>query len=171
MTDEETGEVESTAVRHWIRAVSDAAIPFESRWTWAALKRVDSDIYWRLSEQCELFDRVIDAGSIADIELHGAATCRGYTKAFQVLECAAEPDDAYQLGQDPRTGFRIAIGQQKAAAERVRELHGDPVVWITPDEVAAIFANLEAFKPVAAVKRLFPGAEILDVRPGHPAEC
>ena len=32
--------------------------------------------------------------------------CRGYTKAFQVLQTAVEPDDAYLLGQDPRTGFR-----------------------------------------------------------------
>jgi hypothetical protein len=50
------------------------------------------------------------------------------------------------------------------AAERVRELHGATVIWITPDEVAAIMANLEAFKPIATIKRLFPGAEILDVR-------
>src|ERR1700730_11368744 len=165
MTDEETGEVESTAVRHWIRAVSEAAIPFERRWTWAALKRVDSDIYCRLGEQCHLFDRAGDAGSAADIELHGAAMCRGYTKAIQVLVDAAEPDDAYQLGQDPRTGFRMAVGHQKAAAERVRELHGEAVVWITPDEVAALIAGIQAFKPIVALKRLFPGAEILDLRP------
>jgi hypothetical protein len=46
---------------------------------------------------------------------------------------------------------------------RVRELHGDMVVWITPDEVATVLANLEAFKPIAAIKRLFPGAEMVDV--------
>jgi hypothetical protein len=50
----------------------------------------------------------------------------------------------------------------------VRELHGESVSWITPDEVAALLANVEAFKPVAAIKRLFPGAEILDLRPGDP---
>jgi hypothetical protein len=69
-----------------------------------------------------------------------------------------------------RSGFRVAIGQQKAAAKRVRELHGDRVVWVTPDEVAAIVANLEAFKPIAAIKRLFPGAEIVNVFPGEPAK-
>jgi hypothetical protein len=52
----------------------------------------------------------------------------------------------------------------------VRELHGDKVVWITPDEVAAIVANIEAFKPIATIKRLFPGAEILDFHPGEPAK-
>ena len=56
----------------------------------------------------------------------------------------------------------VVIGQQKAAARR--ELSGKAVIWITPDEVAAVLANLEASKPIAAVKTLFPGAEILDVR-------
>jgi hypothetical protein len=32
--------------------------------------------------------------------------------------------------------------------QRVRELHGGKMVWVT-DEVAAIVANLEAFKPIA----------------------
>jgi hypothetical protein len=49
-------------------------------------------------------------------------------------------------------------------------LYGQTVVWITPDEVAAIVANLEAFKPIAAIKRLFPGAEILGVRPAISAK-
>jgi hypothetical protein len=83
--------VEDAALRHWIGAVSEAAVPFESRWTWAALKRVDPDIHRRLREQLDLFDHAVDAGSTADIELHGAATCRGYMTAFQVLEGAAEP--------------------------------------------------------------------------------
>jgi len=124
MTDEETGEVESTAVRHWIRAVSEAAIPFESRWTWAALKGVDSDIYCRLGEQCDLFGRALGTGSLADIEAHGAATCRGYAKAFQVLQAAAEPDDAYQLGQDPLTGFRVAIGRPRRSRAEFRRWPG-----------------------------------------------
>jgi hypothetical protein len=58
-------------------------------------------------------------------------------------------------------GFRVGIGHQKGGAQRVREIHGEAVVWMTSDEVAAIIANLDAFKPVAAIKRLFPGAEIL----------
>jgi hypothetical protein len=165
MTDEETGEVKSTAVRYWIRAVSEAAIPFESRWTWAALKRVNSEVHDRLRKQCDLFAYSLENGSFADVKAHGLATCRGYAKAFQVLATAAEPDATYQLGEDPHTGFRVAIGHQKAAAERVRESHGEGVVWITPDEVAALLGNLEAFKPIAGIKRLFPGAEILDIRP------
>ena len=102
--------------------------------------------------------------------MHGAALCRGYAKAIQVLEVAAKPDDAYMLGQDMRSGFRVAIGRRQAVAQRVRKVHGETVVWITPDEVATIVANLEAFKPIAAIKRLFPGAEMLRVHADEPAK-
>jgi hypothetical protein len=37
----------------------------------------------------------------------------------------------------------------------------------TPDHESA---NIEAFKPIATIKRLFPGAEILDLHPGEPAK-
>jgi hypothetical protein len=154
---------EHAAIRTWVPNVSTAAIPFESRWTLAALKRVDPDVHRRLREQRALFDQALVAGTADEIERHGAAMCRGYAKAVQVLETAGEEDDAYMLGQDPRSGFRIAIGQQKPAAQRVRQLHGEVVTWITPDEVAAVLANLEAFKPILAIKRRFPGAEIVEV--------
>jgi hypothetical protein len=145
-------------------------LPFESRWTLAALRRADADLHRRFRDQQALFDSAMLTGSAGDIERHGAAMCRGYAVAIQALERAAEPDDAYMLGQDGHTGFRVAIGQQKAAASRMRELHGDRVVWLTPDEVAAIVANLESFKPIAAIKRLFPGAEMLDLYPDAPAQ-
>jgi hypothetical protein len=167
MTTIATIQHEHAAIRKWQRAVAEAALPFEARWTLAALKRDDADIYQRLQDQRSLFDHALVAGTAEDIQLHGAALCRGYAKAIQVLEVAAEPDDAYMRGQDMRSGFRVAICQHKAAAQRVRELYGETVVWITPDEVAAIVANLDAFKPLAMIKRLFPGAEILDVHPGE----
>jgi hypothetical protein len=161
---------EDAAIRKCMAAVSEAATPFESRWTWGGLHRVDPDVHRRLIEQRNLLNKAMVTGTAAEIEMHGAAMCRGYAKAVQVLVQAAAPDDAYMLGQDPRSGFRVAIGEQQAAAERVRELHGQTVIWITPDEVATIVANLEAFKPIVAIKRMFPGAEILDVRPGDPTK-
>ena len=158
------------AIRKWQGAVAEAALPFESRWTLAALKRVDADLYRRFRDQHPLFDQALFTGTAEEIDLHGAALCRGYSQVIQALERAAEPDDAYLLGEDMRTGFRVAIGQQKAAARRVRGVHGQAVIWITPDEVAAVIANVEAFKPIAVIKRLFPGAEMLDLHPGEPAK-
>jgi hypothetical protein len=165
-----TVQRERAAIRRWQGAVAEAALPFESRWTWAALKRVDAGIHRRLFDQCGLFDQMLITGTPEEIELHGAALCRGYAVAIQTLERAAEPDDAYLLGQDSRSGFRVAIGQQKAAAQRVRELHGNSVIFVTPDEVAMTIANIDAFKPINTVKHLFPGAEVIDVRPHEPAK-
>jgi hypothetical protein len=161
---------EQGAIRRWQADVAEATLPFERRWTLAALKRVDPDIHRRLIAQRSLLDQALVTGTPEEIELHGAALCRGYAKAIQVLEVAAEPDDAYMLGQNMQSGFRVAIGRQKAVAQRAREVHGETVVWITPDEVATIVANLEVFKPIVAIKRLFPGEEMLDVHPGEQPE-
>lgn len=157
-------------VRHWIGEVSAAAASFERRWTWLALKRVNPDLAKRFQEQRDLFDAALVIGAASEIELHGAATCRGYAALVSTMEKAVEPDDAYMLGQDPKSGFRIAVGHQKAAADRVAEVHGDAVVWITPDEVAALMAGIEGFKQIASIKKLFPGAEIIDLHPGEPAK-
>src|SRR3954447_1575738 len=97
-------------VRYWSREISAAAVALERRWTLAALKRVDPDLAERLSKQQELFNRAAVTGTIEEVEAHGAAMCRGYAAAVRALEANSEPDDAYTLGQDPRSGFKIAIG-------------------------------------------------------------
>jgi hypothetical protein len=166
MTTIATIQGEDTALRKWYRTTTEAAAIFESRWTMAALRRVDGDLHRRLRLQSSLFDTAMVTGTAEEIETHGAALCRGYAAATQALEAAVEPDDAYVLGFDGKSGFRVAIGHRKAAARRVRGLYAN-AVWITPDEVAAVLANLKAFNPVAEIKRLFPGAEILEVRPSE----
>lgn len=149
------------AVRHWLGQVSAAAALFESRWTQLALRRVSPSVAQALFEQRGLFDEATFSGSSDEIETHGAAMCRGYAAAVRALEQASEPDDAYQLGQDPVSGLKVAVGTQRAAVDRVRTIHGADVIWITPDEVAAMLASVEAFKFVGAVKQLFPGAEVV----------
>jgi hypothetical protein len=154
---------ENEKIRGLASEVSRAAARFESRWTLAALRRVDLALHRRFVEQRNLTDEAFVTGSVEAVEEHAAAMQRGYAAAIRALEAAAEPDDAYQLGHDNRTGLTIAIGEQRAAAERVRDLHGERVVWVTADEVAGLVAGLEQFKTLAAVKRLFPGAEAVDL--------
>lgn len=161
MSDLGTIKREDTALGKWFALTSEAAAVFESRWTLAALRRVNADLHRRLRLQSSLFDKAMITGTPEEIEIHGAALCRGYAVAVSALEAAAEPDNAYMLGMDSKTGFRVAIGNQKAAARRVSELHRD-AVWITPDETATVLANLDAFKPVAKIKQMFPGAEIME---------
>lgn len=161
----------SSVVRHWLAEVSAAALPFESRWTWLTLRRVDDDLGRRLFEQRGLFDQACVTGTAKEVETHGAAMCRGYAAAVRALEQAGAEDDAYMLGQCPRTGFKIAVGQQKASVDRVREVHGNSVCWISPDEVASLLSGMESFKFVAAVKNRFPGAEVIDRYPDDPAKA
>jgi hypothetical protein len=156
-------KAEDAAMRHWMQATTSAAVPFEGRWSLNALNRVNPDIHRRLVEQRSLFDQAVVTGSAAEIETHGAALCRGYHIAAETMQAAAEPDDAYLIGQDPRSGLKVAVSQIKAAAERARQLHGKGTLWVTPDEVAILLANAEQLR-ITIVKQHFPGAEIVDVR-------
>lgn len=135
---------------------SAAAAVFESRWTMRALRRVDAELCQAVDEQRQLFHEAILTGEDDQIREHGEAMCRGWAAAVRRMEAAAEPDDAYLLGQSG--GMTVAIAAQRSAGARVRELHGTRVVFLTPDEVAAMFAGLQ---DIATVKALWPGAEIV----------
>lgn len=161
----------SAALAAWMGRVATAASGFERRWTAGALRRVDPDLAARIRDQVALFDRACITGADEEIERHGAATVRGWGACVRAMEASGEADDAYLLGWDPATGFRVAIGQQRAGADRVAELHGQGVVWVSPDEIAAVLASVESFKAIAAVKRFFPGAEMVDRLPEEPAKA
>jgi hypothetical protein len=142
----------------WQGRVSDAALPFEARWTEAALRRVDPALHARFRKQRELFNTALANGTINEVVEHGAATVRAYVAVVAVMEAAGAADDAYQIGRGP-AGLTIAIGPKPCCA-RVQELYGNAVQWFTSDEVAAIIEMDARFKALANVKRVFPGAEI-----------
>jgi hypothetical protein len=145
--------------------VSDAARAFESRWTLRALWRVDPDLHAMFLEQQALWNQALVAGSDAEIEEQTAAMCRGWAAITRRLVEAEAPDDAYLLGRCPKTGLAVAIGDQLAAMDRVRELHGEQIVWLTPAEVATLLAGTQA---LAELRQVFPGAEIIDLYPTEP---
>jgi hypothetical protein len=161
---------DTPVVTHWMKQVSIAAQSFESRWTSRALRRVDAVLAQAMREQIDLYQEACVTGSRADVEEHGAATVRGYQAITKAMIDAAEPDDAYMIGRDGKTGLVVAIGDQKACVERVREVVGQAAVWCSPDEVAALLAGIEGFKMIAAVKNRFPGAEIIERFPEEPAK-
>ena len=146
--------------------VGGAAEAFESRWTMAALKRVDPDLHLLFKEQQDLYHQALITDSEREIEIQAAAMCRGWAAIARTMEAAEVEDDAYVLGIHAATGTKVAIGEQKHAIERVRELHGDKVIWITPDEVAALISGMELLK---AAKGVFPDAEVINFYPGEPA--
>lgn len=159
-----TASVDVAAI---MERVSRAAAPFESRWTLDALRRLDADLHERLVDQRNLYHQALITGSPEEVEDQAAAMCRGWAAVTRAMEAAGIGDDAYLLGFHGATGTRVAIGEQKHAIARVRDLHGDPVIWITPDEVAALVAGLEAIK---AAKSLWPDAEIIRLYPNEPAQ-
>lgn len=148
-------------------AVSRAAMAYESRWTLAALRRVDRELYELLVEQQGLYHRAMMDGDEEEVRIQSGAMCRGWAAAARRLEQAAVEDDAYVLGRDLKTGTLVAIGAQRHASARVREVHGERVIWVTPDEVAALIAGMELLK---AAKEVFPNAEIIDLYPDEPAK-
>jgi hypothetical protein len=158
-------------VKNWRAQVAEAAYAFERRWTRLTLKRVEKELAAKLIRQQDLFNEACVTGTVAQIREHGAAMLRGYAVVTQALERAAVEDDAYLIGRCPKTGTTVAIGDQKAAIDRVREIHGEQVVLLSPDEVATLFGSVEALKTIAAIKRRFPGAEVIDRHPGEPAKA
>ena len=93
--------------------------------------------------------------------------CRGWAAVARAMEAAEAEDDAYLLGLHGPTGTKVAIGEQRHAIARVRELHGDKVIWITPDEVAALVGGMEMLK---AAKGVFPDAEVIKLYPGESSQ-
>lgn len=146
----------------WRTEISAAAGTFEARWTMIGLRRHDHDLAVALHEQKEMFAEVCAIGDMNEMQIHGASLVRGYAAAVKAMEAAQIPDDSYLLGVCPTTGFKVAIGVQKAARKRVVELYGQDVVMISPDEVATLMASSEAFMTVAAIKKKFPGAEVVE---------
>lgn len=146
----------------WQDRVSEAAQPFEARWTEAALNRIEPALHARFQQQRKLFNAALATGSIDEIADHGAAMVRGYVVLVTTMQGAAAPDDAYQIGRDPKSGLTVAIGP-KPCCERVNELYGNTVQWFSPDEVATLVAMDTRLKALAEVKRVFPGAQITRV--------
>lgn len=144
------------------RLVSEAARPFESRWTLKALYAEDKELYHRFREQQSLWNAALVTGSDIEIDDQTAAMVRGWQAIHSRMDEAEVPDDAYLIGVDTETGTQVAIGDRLAARDRVREVHGAQTVFLTPSEVAVLLASTQV---VTSLKRLFPGAELLEIRP------
>jgi hypothetical protein len=148
-----------------VRAENAAAAAFESRWTRRALRRVDPELERLLGEQWQLFSDALGEGMDQWIVIQGEAMVRGWHAA--IARMVAEPADAWLMGEDQASGMRVAISDQRASEATVRERYGDGVIFLTPDEVAAMATTLQR---VGVVKALWPGAEVLRVTKKEPPE-
>ena len=142
-----------------LRKVSETAALFETRWTLASLKRVNANLHEALEDQLAMFHESLVTGEDENIIYYGEGMCRGWWQATIEMEKAGVEDDAYLIGQFGQTV--VAIGRQARRPERVRELHGKNVIWVTPREVAALVSKVSLFDEV---KALWPDAELIDIR-------
>ena len=70
-----------------------AALPFESRWTEAALRRIDPVMHERFLAQRELFNAMLENGTLDEVGEHGAALVRAYVAVVATMEAAGGPDE------------------------------------------------------------------------------
>lgn len=159
------------AVQRMWQKVLEARAKFEGRWMMLSLHRVDEELYKNLMEQNDIFDEVTITGSPEDVEEHGEATIRGYEIAIKRMEKSEIEDDSYVMGCCPMTGLKIAIGSKRGSTKRIREVYGQDVVFISPDEVATIIAmkgecESKVIAFIHETKKLFPGAEMIASRYG-----
>lgn len=156
--------LDSKIIMRLLGEVAQAAALLEGRWTMGALARVDAALAQRMTEQIELYHAAQITGTMADLKTHTRGMIAGYKKCARAMEASGVEDDAYIIGQDTATGMRIAIGDKKASAARVAELFGSGVVWLNPDEIAKLYASIAGLRRIDALKSLFVGAEVVNIR-------
>ena len=88
---------------------------------------------------------------------------------IRALEATREPDDAYVLGQIETPAPRSPSGARRLLPPSAPSRFSGTVIWISPDQVAAVLAQLEG-QGALNYKRMLPGAEIIDIRTGGPAK-
>lgn len=138
---------------------------FTSRWRMSTLKRIEPDLYEALVDQKRLYDIALITGTDTEAREQASAMVRGWKAACARLEAPLQPDDAYFVGLDGRTGTYVVIGDHPASAARVQahpRYAGVNAVFMTPDEVAAIVAGMQT---LSAVKLAFPDAEVIEMHP------
>jgi hypothetical protein len=112
-----------------------------------------------LEDQIGMFHESLVTGSDHEIVKHGEATCRGWQAAVIAMEKSGIADDAYHVGVFGNT--TVVIGRMKTPPQYLIEQYGEDLVYLNPREVAAMWVKIEQ---VAEVKRLWPDAEVVDIR-------
>ena len=142
-------------------AVTKAASAFEARWTMLSLKRVDEELHDALAEQRELYYQAMINGASDDQDIQGKALVRGYAEAVHAMESANMPDDSYLTGE--YEGLMVVVSGQKVVFDRWEERnHIGRIIIISPDEIAYLFSTIKGLEQIEDIKRMFPGAEIIE---------
>src|SRR4030095_17234716 len=109
-----------------------------------------------LLEQRSFWLQAQITGDAQEVIEQGEAMIRGWQAAVARMVAVGARDDAYMLGQ--YGSMTVAVGAARNGHTRVCELGGQRVVWLTPDEVAQLYAGLQM---IGTVQELWPDAKVV----------
>lgn len=125
-----------------------AETAFHSRWRLSSLRRVDADLWQALTEQQELYGSACVMGTDAEARLQSEAMVRGWGAACRAME--GQPEDAYLMGMDDASGIQVVIAEHKGSRDALAKRYGEPLVLITPNEVAALLGSVAIIREAKA---------------------
>ena len=154
---------DKSVIQAIVDGVDHVAHEMEMKWGIDRLRLlVDDDLRARFDQQAEQFDEAILARDAKDVRKQGNAMRR----AWQALDRAATDSDKPELAPEvwefQGSDGVIAIVRTSPEANAVAREDRAVEVW-TLGEIAEVIANFR--DTVGAVKRVFPGAKVTDVRP------
>jgi hypothetical protein len=140
--------------------VGQAAISFEARWTYHALRRTNPELADKLSRQVQVWYDIKPSGDEERVLKIARSLVRGYELASAAMLAVDHPDDAYEVVMTDR-GRVITFGPKSCAEYLAGKYPGS--AHYTFEEAAELLAGMgdQAFP---LTKSLFPGAEIMPVR-------
>lgn len=148
----------AATVAQCLATVAPAETAFHSRWRLSSLKRVDAELWQAVTEQQELYGAACIMGSDEDAREAAASMVRGWNAACKAMETAQWGEDAYLMGMDDASGIQVVIAEHKGSRDALAKRYGEPLVLMTPSEVAALLGTV---KLIEQAKLHFPDAEIL----------
>ncbi len=152
-----------TSIQAMIDGVDIVAVEMEKKWGVGRLRLlVSDDLRARFDRQAEKFNRAVWAADVGDVKKHG----NGMHRAWLALDEAATEDGAKPLDPvvwETRIGARVlAIVQTSAEAHAISGDGRAREVW-TMEEIARVLVAFS--QQVGEAKQVFPGCEVVDVRP------
>lgn len=139
--------------------VGQAAVAFEARWTYAALRRAAPDLAERLNRQTALWWDARPTDDSERIIRMAQAMVRGYSLCTKAMEDQNHPDDAYQVVMTD--GGRVYTFGPQACAEYLAEKFPGSIHYTF--EAAAEVLDSHS-RLVGTALAVFPGAQVLETR-------
>ena len=161
----------SEQIKLALERLDEVATGYEKKWGVDRLIRlVDQGLAERFQEQLELLNSALERHAVLDVISHADALARGWAALDAAAESQGSPQidaTAWEVITTP-AGRKIAFVSDMRAYKALKR--DDWEIW-SAEEVGRIIDKFhgeidwDASEAVRQTKRLWPGAEIINVRP------